>query len=70
MVKDVLADRNPKKTSIPVGVATSVNLSLKARVKSLRHGGVTAATMRVTQLKESGASGAAQGDAMRLSSSA
>ncbi len=45
-----------------MGVAASVNLS---KVKSLRHGGVTAATMRVSQLTEGGTSEAAQVDAMQ-----
>lgn len=62
VVKDVLANKTSKKTSTPVGVAASVNLS---KVKSLRHGGVTAATMRVSQLTEGSASEAAQVDAMQ-----
>ncbi|KAF8171877.1 hypothetical protein BJ912DRAFT_860280 [Pholiota molesta] len=62
VVKDVLASKSPRKPNAPVGVAASVNLS---KVKSLRHGGVTAATMRVAQLTEGNASEAAQVDAMQ-----
>ncbi|KAF8963623.1 hypothetical protein BDZ97DRAFT_1919625 [Flammula alnicola] len=62
VVKDVLTSKTPKKPSAPVGVAASVNLS---KVKSLRHGGVTAATMRVSQLAEGGNSEAARVEAMQ-----
>ncbi|KAF9486081.1 hypothetical protein BDN70DRAFT_870597 [Pholiota conissans] len=61
VVKDVLSSKTPKKPSAPVGVAASVNLS---KVKSLRHGGVTAATMRVAALTEGSAGEAAQVEAM------
>ncbi|KAH9485619.1 Rho guanine nucleotide exchange factor gef1 [Psilocybe cubensis] len=44
VVKDVLTSKGVKKPSAPVGVSAGVSLS---KVKSLRHGGVTAATMRV-----------------------
>lgn len=62
VVKDVLSSKTPKKPNAPVGVAASVNLS---KVKSLRHGGVTAATMRVAQLTEGVHSEAAQVEAMQ-----
>ncbi|KDR75582.1 hypothetical protein GALMADRAFT_488485 [Galerina marginata CBS 339.88] len=61
VVKDVLTSKTPKKPNATVGVAASVNLS---KVKSLRHGGVTAATMRVSHLTE-GNSEAAQVEAMQ-----
>ncbi|KAF9529766.1 hypothetical protein CPB83DRAFT_852143 [Crepidotus variabilis] len=76
VVKDVLsgggvgASNKAKKSSgaggsggsggVGVGVAASVNLS---KMKSLRHGGVTAATMRVSALSEGGNSEAAQVEA-------
>ncbi|KAF5322011.1 hypothetical protein D9619_001613 [Psilocybe cf. subviscida] len=62
VVKDVLTSKTPKKPNAPVGVAASVNLS---KVKSLRHGGITAATMRVTQLTEGAHGEAAQVEAMQ-----
>ena len=65
VVKDVLTSKTPKKPNASVGVAASVNLS---KMKSLRHGGVTAATMRVSQLAEgteAGNSEAAKVEAMQ-----
>ena len=49
VVKDVLSSKTTKRPNTSVGVATSVNLS---KMMSIRHGGVTAATMRVSQLTD------------------
>ena len=50
VVKDVLSSKSMKKTNTSVGVTASVGLS---KMMSIRHGGVTAATMRVSQLEGS-----------------
>jgi len=49
VVKDVLMSKKSPKPAAGVGVAAQVNLS---KMKSLRHGGVTAATMRAAALAE------------------
>ncbi|PPQ78977.1 hypothetical protein CVT25_002261 [Psilocybe cyanescens] len=54
VVKDVLTSKGGKKPSAPVGVSASVSLS---KVKSLRHGGVTAATMRASALAAANGNG-------------
>ncbi len=61
VVKDVLSSKSTKKPNSSVGVAASVNLS---KMKSIRHGGVSAATMRVSQLTE-GNNEAAQVEALQ-----
>lgn len=61
VVKDVLSSKSTKKPNSSVGVAASVNIS---KMKSIRHGGVTAATMRVSQLTE-GNNEAAQVEALQ-----
>lgn len=50
VVKDVLASKTMKKPNTSVGVTASVSIS---KMMSIRHGGVTAATMRVSQLEGS-----------------
>ena len=50
VVKDVLSSKSTKKPNTSVGVSASVSLS---KMMSIRHGGVTAATMRVSQLEGS-----------------
>jgi hypothetical protein len=50
VVRDVLSSKSMKKTNTSVGVSASVGLS---KMMSIRHGGVTAATMRVSQLEGS-----------------
>lgn len=50
VVKDVLSSKSMKKPNTSVGVTASVGLS---KMMSIRHGGVTAATMRVSQLEGS-----------------
>ena len=47
VVKDVLNAKGVKKPNASVGVAASVNLS---KMKSLRHGGVAAATIRLAEI--------------------
>lgn len=58
----ILANKTPGKTDTPVGVLASVNLS---KVKSICYSGVTAATKRVSELKEGGESEAVHVDAMQ-----
>jgi hypothetical protein len=50
VVKDVLASKSMKKPNTSVGVTASVSLT---KMMSIRHGGVSAATMRVSQLEGS-----------------
>ncbi|KAF8911579.1 hypothetical protein CPB84DRAFT_1762280 [Gymnopilus junonius] len=61
VVKDVLTSKSVKRPNAPVTVSAGVNLS---KVKSLKHGGISAATMRVSHLTE-GNSEAAQVEAMQ-----
>jgi hypothetical protein len=50
VIKDVLSSKSTKKPNASVGVTASVSLS---KMMSIRHGGVTAAAMRVSQLEGS-----------------
>lgn len=62
VVKDVLSSKTTKRPNTSVGVATSVNFS---KMMSIRHGGVTAATMRVSQLTDGINNEAAQVEALQ-----